>query len=166
VSYNSGNTEWYTPPEIIEAARRVLGEIDLDPASSEAANVVVKAKRIYTQEDSGLLHPWTGRVWLNPPYSAGLVREFVGKLGREYDSGNVRAAIVLVNNATETQWFRMLVEIASAICFPTGRIKYWRMEGSMLTPLQGQALLYIGDDVEKFRKVFGGFGWVTKIDGR
>jgi hypothetical protein len=27
----TGNNQWFTPPEHIELARRVLGEIDLDP---------------------------------------------------------------------------------------------------------------------------------------
>lgn len=44
VSHNSGNNEWYTPQEYIEASRRVLGRIDLDPASSELANEIIKAE--------------------------------------------------------------------------------------------------------------------------
>ena len=38
LSQNSGENEWYTPPEIIAAARTIMGRIDTDPASSEKAN--------------------------------------------------------------------------------------------------------------------------------
>jgi hypothetical protein len=62
----------------VEAAREVMGAIDLDPASHEEANRVVKATRYFTVEDNGLVQSWQGRIFLNPP--GGLVNEFWGVL--------------------------------------------------------------------------------------
>ena len=63
--------EWGTPEKYIALAREVMGEIDLDPASNEHAQRTVQARQYFTREDSGLVHPWVGRVWLNPPYTKG-----------------------------------------------------------------------------------------------
>ena len=65
----TGNPENYTPAVYIEAARRVLGEIDLDPASCFLAQETVKANRFFTKEENGLQQKWNGRVFLNPPYA-------------------------------------------------------------------------------------------------
>ena len=54
VSHNSGENEWYTPVEIIEAARSCMGGIDLDPASSDLAQETVQAKHWFTKEFDGL----------------------------------------------------------------------------------------------------------------
>lgn len=48
---SSASAEWFTPPRYIEAVREVLGAIDLDPASSLAANRIVQAKRYFTEVD-------------------------------------------------------------------------------------------------------------------
>lgn len=158
VSRNSGENEWYTPEEYIEAVREVMGDIDLDPASSQIANERVKARRIYTIEDDGLTLPWKGRVWLNPPYSQPLIGQFIDKLIVEVNSGSVKQAIVLVNNATETQWWQSLAAIASAVCFPKGRVKFFDPDGNPGAPLQGQAILYIGTKSARFVEIFSRFG--------
>lgn len=159
VRHNGGVSEWYTPAIYIEAARRVMGQIDLDPASCAAANEVVGATTFYTAEEDGLAQPWSGRVWLNPPYAQPLVSRFCQRLEEDYRAGNVTQACVLMNNATETRWYRPLAESASVVCFPTGRVKFWSPD-KLATPLQGQAILYLGDRTEAFRRHFSAFGAV------
>jgi len=54
----TGENEWYTPTEYLEAAREVLGGFDLDPASSDAAQKIVKAQNYFTKSDDGLQKEW------------------------------------------------------------------------------------------------------------
>ena len=160
VAQNTGNNEWYTPPEYIEAARAVMGGIDCDPASSEIANRTVKATTFYTIDDDGLRQRWHGRVWMNPPYSQPHIANFADALIEHLDDA-VTEAIVLVNNATETGWFQSLLSRASAACFLRGRIKYLTPQGIPANaPLQGQVILYYGKDTAPFGKVFANLGRV------
>jgi len=161
VANNSGNNEWYTPAEFIEAAVDVMGCIDLDPASNPIANKVVKADKYYTAEDNGLDKTWSGNVWLNPPYASDLIGKFADKLVSERE--NYTQAIVLVNNATETEWFNKIVSIASAVCFPKSRVKFYMPDGKTGAPLQGQAVLYIGEKPKEFTDVFCKLGWCCNV---
>lgn len=162
VSANSGNNEWYTPPEYIEAARRVMGGIDLDPATSEIANKTVGATKIFTAQDDGLSQEWPiGRIWMNPPYAQPLIGQFSERMAQETQLGS--EAIVLVNNATETVWFQTMANACSAICFPKSRIKFLDPNGKPNgAPLQGQAFLYFGKGVPAFESNFLKFGFVVK----
>ena len=161
VAFNSGNNEWYTPKEFIEAARLAMGSIDIDPASSEIANEVVQATEYYTAETNGLDKKLHGNVWMNPPYSTELIGKFIQKLVDERK--DYEQAVVLVNNATETEWFMKLVSIASAICFPKSRVKFYMPDGKTGAPLQGQAVLYIGENVAMFLDAFKRIGWECEI---
>ena len=100
VGHNTGDSEWFTPANMITLARKVLGGIDLDPASTAAANRVVKAAQFYTATEDGLTLPWRGRVWMNPPYAHPAIEQFTSKLVESARSGSVPAAMILVNNAT------------------------------------------------------------------
>ena len=161
VSNNSGYCEWYTPPEILDAAREVLGGFDLDPASSEIANRTVRAARFFTAEDDGLTRDWpSGRIWMNPPYATDLVGQFTKRFAAEVERGST--GIVLVNNATETGWFQDLASKCSASCFPRGRVKFRDATGAPVgAPLQGQALLYFAPDSDAFAGAFQSLGLVS-----
>jgi hypothetical protein len=163
VGNNSGNSEWYTPQEYVDAVRHAMGGIDTDPCSCQAANGVVKAGTFYDEADNGLGREWTGRVFVNPPYGDGTVSQFSAKLLEELDSGRATQAVFLVNNCTETKWFQLLISRASAVCFPCGRISFWSLDQNSKSPLQGQAVMYFGSNANRFRRAFSGIGFCTRI---
>lgn len=162
VSRNMGDSEWFTPKDIIDRATRVLGAIDLDPFSSKAANAVVGATRYFDLKRDGLVEPWRGRVWMNPPYDKAVIGQCCERLVAMHAARDVTAAIALVNNATETEWFQALSAQASAVCFPKGRIRFWHPDKEDGHPLQGQALIYLGSDVAAFRAEFESLGSVWR----
>lgn len=160
VSNNSGENEWYTPECYIESAKKVMGNIDLDPASSEIANQTVNANLFYSQEEDGLSKEWFGNVWMNPPYSQPLIFQFISKL---VESKGVNQAIVLVNNGTETQWGQLLLNNSSAVCFHQSRIRFIDKYGNLgQAPLQGQMICYIGSEVNNFINEFNQYGTIYK----
>lgn len=161
VTKNSVENEWYTPAIYIEAARRVLDGIDLDPASSEVAQETVQAERYYTAADDGLSKSWSGSVWLNPPYERDLIGQFTEKLHESLASqgGAVTEAILLTNNSTEVAWFQDIVPLADAICFVRGRISFNDVSGQPKNkPLQGQVFMYFGPSPGLFIEEFSQFG--------
>lgn len=140
------NDEWYTPVEII----RSLGEFDLDPASSqEAFKLNRSAKKIYTAKENGLVQPWNGRIWLNPPYSNPLLQDFLKKMA-EHNRG-----IALVFSKIEAKWFHDIVfEYATAVKFLYNRIQFLRADGTKgMQPRNGSMLVAYGaEDAEMLSK--------------
>jgi phage N-6-adenine-methyltransferase len=154
--------EWYTPAEYIDAAKAVMGAIDLDPASSEMAQTVVRAGAYLTRFDDGLAQVrWIHqRIWLNPPYSN--PGPWIEKLVREHHGGPFcTEAVVLVNNATETSWFQMLLE-EFPVCLPARRIAFWRHDHANVGARQGQAFFYLGPNVAQFQEIFRQFGPILR----
>jgi phage N-6-adenine-methyltransferase len=151
VSWNSGQNEWYTPSYIIEKARYVMEGIELDPASSEIANATVKAQDYFTIVDNGLEQDWWGKVWLNPPYSQPDIANFAkAVITKSYDQ-----IMILVNNATETDWFQMMAAHVNIVCLVNKRVKFFDKTGSATgAPLQGQAILYKGPNINRFLDAF------------
>lgn len=156
----TGDNEWYTPEEFVERARVVLGDFDLDPASSDQAQETIKAASYFTKDDDGLTQEWHGRVWLNPPYSQPHIGEFVQKLVDEYRAGRVTEAILLTHNYTDTTWFHTAAEHASAVCFTRKRIAFVDPQGVEAAPTQGQAFTYFGANIGKFVDQFISVGIV------
>ena len=158
----TGQNEWYTPAEYIQAVRDVLGAIDLDPASSEVANKVVGAARFFTAEDDGLTKDWTAKtLWMNPPYAQPLIAQFVERMVLSFSEGRVLEAIVLTHNYTDTAWFHKAEESCNAICFTRGRVGFLSPDGDKAAPTQGQAFFYFGPSIDRFAVRFQSIGFVV-----
>lgn len=152
------NMHWYTPVKYVEKVRAVMGSIDLDPASCAKAQETIRATMYYTQEDDGLQHAWQGSVYCNPPYCQPEISDFVAKLCDEFEAGNVKQAILLTNNATDTTWWRRAIEAGPCVCFTTGRIKFYNDAGEGAAPTNGQCFIYFGDRVAEFQRHFADVG--------
>lgn len=123
-----GNTPVHlTPRSILEP----LGEFDLDPCAADPRPWDC-ARVNFTEADSGLLLPWFGRVWLNPPFDRRVIGRFIGRM---VDHGT---GVSLTHASTDTAWFRLLWDHASAMLFLSGRVCFRRPDGSPQTTAQGR----------------------------
>lgn len=113
---------WITPKWLLDR----LGPFDLDPCACDPQPWPC-ADQQYTE--NGLLLPWSGLVWCNPPYG----RALGDWLNRCALHGN---AIALVFARTETQaFFDNVWPFASCLLFLRGRVTFHYPDGS--TPRNG-----------------------------
>lgn len=185
INLTSGETEYYTPPNIIEAARAVMGSIELDPASSAQANARIGAARYFTEEINGLAQPWvTPSLWMNHPYGKSEQKcapncrkktcarrgfhseafkpgntEWINKLVEEYECGNVKQACCITFASTSEKWFRPLLKQPQ--CFLYGRISFILPNGEPLRGnTKGSVVTYFGRNVAKFAAEFEKLGQI------
>lgn len=155
----SGTPEWWTPQKYIDAVYEVMGGIDLDPASCEEANRVIRAKRFYDENDNGLLKIWEGRVFLNPPYGDA-TREFAEKFFNDFESTFDEGIILVNSRATDADWFQPMFE--GVICFTDHRIDFNSPNEKETSSTHGSCFIYFGPNKEKFAEVFSKFGNIVK----
>lgn len=149
-----GKTTYQTPSAIVERVRNAMGGIDLDPLSSAEANKTVRARTYYTSADDGFSKEWTGRVFLNPPFTASVMARTVAKL---LSSPNVTQAIVLTDNVADTSYGQRLLNAATAYCHTNGRISF---TGDGKSSLRGQTIHGYRVDVDRFHEAFATVGHV------
>jgi len=115
---------WLTPPHITKA----LGEFDLDPC---AAPNWATAKHHIILPNDGLLAPWSGRVWLNPPYGME-TWEWMCKLAKH------GRGTALIFARTETAGFVSEVwQKATGVLFLHGRLFFHYPDGTRATANSG-----------------------------
>lgn len=179
IQHSAESVEHYGPDYIGGMVRATFGApINLDPASCTQANLLIGAERYYTEADDGLSKPWFGTVYNNPPggrirYSPGTGEIGVGlftnkaalwyaTLAHRFTLGLVTQAVFMIFNLEffrYAQEYQVRQPMTFPICFPRGRIDFWKPgpggqpvpQGS---PAHPSAVVYMGPYPERFRDVF------------
>lgn len=122
-----GNTDsWITPRWVVET----LGEFDLDPCAATPQPWPL-ARHSYVEEEDGFSQPWSGRVWLNPPYGPA-TGKWLGKLAEHGDG------VALTFARTETRMFVQQVwKKADALLFIADRLFFHYPDGTRATSNSG-----------------------------
>jgi hypothetical protein len=109
--------DWLTPPELV----RSLGAFDLDPCASNRSQVELAATNYRLPEHNGLLEPWSGRVWCNPPFS-----QMSAWAHRFAAHGN---GVMICPLRMQVRWAQVLFDHADAILFLSEAVRWVSPDG-------------------------------------
>ncbi len=127
---NWSNT-YLTDPNVVKA----LGPFDLDPccppkmpwrtAKTMISHELLRGNgriAVGLRNGDGLIEPWRGRVFMNPPY-----RGVLAWAKKFAENGN---GIALLNGrSSETRATQVIMERSRAIFFPLGRLTFYKVTG-------------------------------------
>jgi hypothetical protein len=141
----NGTETWLTPRWITDP----LGAFDLDPCGHP--NWPIATEHYIWPESDGLMMPWHGRIFCNPPYGT----QADAWANRMVGSGN---GYLLLFARTETQMFKRFWTVASGLFFFEGRIRFHRADGSLGEPAPAPSVL-IAFGEENSERLLTVTGW-------
>lgn len=136
VHFSSKTDLWSTPQKLFDALNEEFGPFDIDVC---ATHENAKCKKYYTKEDNGLMKPWEGRCFMNPPYGRS-IGSWVQKAYKE--SLNGVFVVCLVPSRTDTAWWHDFV-MKGRIRFLRGRLKFGDSQNS--APFPSAVVIFSND---------------------
>jgi len=143
--------EWSSPREVVEPLNDAVGGFDLDPCSGAESSPFAAAT--YTEADDGLAQPWSGSVWVNPPYSG--VADWVDKADTAVTDGDADCVVFLCKGDSSTDWWQTAAEAATAVCAIDHRLSFG--DGGNSAPFASHIFVF-GDGSEQLREALSEFG--------
>jgi hypothetical protein len=117
---NTGETnDWLTPYRMLQR----LGTFDLDPCGCGGMPWQTAATTYFLPEHDGLIDPWFGRVWCNPPYGPN-----VGDWARRM-AGHGNGIMLIFLRTDTTTWQKDILPFADAALLLDGRVHFYRPSG-------------------------------------
>ena len=146
---------WNTPPEFVGDVLEFFdNKLDLDPCCNDIENPNVPARILYDEKANGLTHNWVAEsVFMNHPYSNS--KEWIPYAVSQYELGHAKELILLIKMDVSTRWWKSISTYPFLAI--NKRLKFGNGKGA--APFQS-AIIYLGDRLGKFRRIFGKYGTV------
>jgi hypothetical protein len=134
--------DWLTPLALSQR----LGSFDLDPCGCPGMPWRIATTTYFLPDHDGLVEPWLGRIFLNPPYG----RNVGAWAKRMAAHGN---GIMLIFLRTDTAaWQRDILPFADAALLLDGRVRFYRPSGERgKSGTAPSVLVAYGQNVEALR---------------
>jgi phage N-6-adenine-methyltransferase len=132
--------QWATPQPFFDALNEEFGPFDLDPCALEWN---AKCERYFTPADNGLMLPWGGRVYMNPPYAWNVIQLWARKAALEIGRKEVELIVGLLPARTETSYFHDFIwqKPGVEVRFVRGRVKFLKPDGERGSPRHGSMIV-------------------------
>lgn len=129
VMFSSATDNWSTPQDFFDKLNDEF-HFTLDVCADENNH---KCEHYYTKEIDGLIRPWIGTVWCNPPYGR-KIGEWVRRALFASVAGNT--VVMLLPARTDTKWFHDYIYKRDnvEIRFIKGRLKFGGCKNSAPFP--------------------------------
>lgn len=135
--YDQKSVEWATPAWLFEELDSEF-DFTLDPCAQDWN---AKCERFFTIEDNGLMLPWSGRVFMNPPYAHNVTARWVHKALLESRRDEVEVVVGLIPARTDGAWFHDFIWGRAEVRFLRGRIAFDGRAGETKRPVYGSMVV-------------------------
>lgn len=128
VMFSSQSDMWETPQDLFDKLNEEF-HFNLDVCAT-ADNA--KCAAFYGPEQDGLIQPWYGNCWCNPPYGRQVGKWVKKAYDTAYVDGNL--VVMLLPARTDTSWFHEYIYDKAEIRFLKGRLKFGGSKNSAPFP--------------------------------
>jgi transcriptional regulator with XRE-family HTH domain len=134
----------FTPPEMFAKLEEVFGRFNLDPCADPESPI--KTPLQFTEEINGLLQPWEGATFVNPPYSA--ASKFLIKGFNEWMAGRCTLVVLLLRVRCYGNPFHDIIAPFADTFFLRRQVSFLLPDGSRAAVPLGHMVVVFGADAE------------------
>ncbi|MBK8772359.1 MAG: adenine methyltransferase [Rhizobiales bacterium] len=126
--FNAKSVEYGTPDSIWKPLDKEFG-FTLDVASTHENALCANH---YTPAEDGLVQPWSGVCWMNPPYGR-VMQKWVRKAHAEWKRGC--CVVALIPARTNTGWWHDCIQDIATVRFIRGEVAFKGFERGLWMPM-------------------------------